>query len=220
MNQEPSTPARVSKILAKLLSRLEYALSRKLHCSGAGCSSEDSPEYQVEFNNAYVAEPGVRAKSLRDLRALTLVLVNEAQSVDTYLVLDMIQRKVERQKDESWVKLKIALEFLLDRRFNPEQPTKEAVNAILGYTERSYKGNDQKTGLEILQKTWVRVRALQRSKVKSPGTPKRPKERAEPTHEWLPSWKEQYQPVEQPPEPETPIWELLSPVEVAFHFNR
>jgi len=210
----------VSQVLGKLLHRLGYALSASTSQSWAGCNSEDSPESEG-ITHAYVVEPGIRAKSLRDLRALVLVLVNEpCEGKDGYLIYDAIHRKVSLMKDESWNKLKIALEFLLDRRFNEKQPIKEAVNAILHFTHRSYDGNDRQTGLEILKRTWLKVRALQRSKVKRLGAPKRPKEVAEPTHEWLPSWQTQYQSVEEPPEPETPIWELLSPVEVAFHFSR
>jgi hypothetical protein len=108
----------------------------------------------------------------------------------------------------------------MDRRFNQDQPIRCAVNGILSYTDRSYKGNDRKTGLELLFKTWMKVRALQRSKVKRTAPPKRPKERAEPTHTWLPRWQQQAKWVDKPPEPETPIWELLSPVEVAHHFAR
>lgn len=220
MSRKQRAPEGVSKLLADLSFRFHYALLRSGNQAWAGCSSEDSPDPEQQLS-AYVAEPGIAARSSRELRAAVLVLVNEEHGEDVYLVADLIQRRVARMKGEVWTKLKVALQFILDRRFHPDQPVKDAVNGLLNYHPRSYTGNDLNTGVDVLRRTWVRVRALQLSKQRRSGVPKRPKERAEPTHDWLPGWQSQYQPdVLDHQEPEIPIEELLSPAEVAFHFSR
>jgi len=214
-------PSRASPLLARLVSRFQFCVLQRVgNQPWAGCSSEGNPAEDHVNSTAYVAEPRIKARSLRDLRALVLVLVNEQLSDDPYLVFTAIWDKLEKRTDRSYEKLKVSLQFLMDRRFNVNQPTQEAVNLMLGYHPRSYTGNDLERGLSILKATLVSIRALQRSKAVT-GLPQRPKERAEPTHEWLPSWQQQARTDDDNPDPTgDPIWELLSPVEVVYHLSR
>lgn len=207
-------------ILRQITKHYDYALRRLDHQTWAGCSSEESLD-NSGVSTAYVVEPRIRVTKPKDFRALILVLTLEANPTEAYIVLDALWEKVKTRKTPEWTELKIALQFYLDRRFDENQPTQEAVLAMLGYRRRSYLGNDRKRGMEILRNFRLKVRALQNSKVRRPGMPKRPKERAEPTHEWLPSWQVQSQAFETSVLEDQPeLHELLAPSEILHHLSR
>jgi len=221
MEKEPYRT--VSTLLLRLQSRLAAFVSRGSE-SWAGCSSEGTLDYPAESHTAYVIEPRISIRNSREARALVLVLANRGEPVpdSLYPLLVAYQERIWKLNEPIYVKLKIALQFLIDRRFNPRAPIKEAIEGLLRFHHRSFEGNDLKLATAVLQRSEVKIRALQRSKVRRAGMPKRPKERAEPAHEWLPSWQKQYQPwpVTTMEEDEDPVWEILSPAEVALHFGR
>jgi len=210
----------LNQIVTVLQSRYDRFCYAEYH-SEAGCGSEGSPE-NLDIHNAYVFEPRFKARTAKEIRALILVIATEGFRMDAlYPLLVELQERIVPKKEPVFLPLKISLQFLIDRRFNETQPIKEAIQAILGYHLRSYRGNDLRIAAEILRRTSLKIRALQRSKVKRLGTPKRPKERAEPAHTWLPGWQIQYIPRKDYTNDEEviPIWEILSPVEVLHHYR-
>jgi len=215
------TPKGVAGILEVLTQRLTK-FSRLATESWAGCSSEEHPGNEESTTSTYVVEPRIPVRTSKEARAVILAISENGPTPDALVpLLVALQEKYARTKEPVFVRLNIAIEFLLDRRLNPGAPIKEAIRGILKYTERSFNGNDLKLAQTLLERCSLKIRALQRSKVKQSKVPRRPKERAEPTHEWLPSWQQQYQREEGNYEdPGDPIWELLSPSEVAFHFRR
>lgn len=185
----------------------------------AGCSSEDSPEYTT--NTRFVVEPNTGSWRASELRALVLWYAQNQVSIDEadWFTLFSIQEGISKKKDPIFVRLNIAIQFLIDRNFNKENPIKEAVKGILQYTDRSFFGNDLRLVSKVLRQRQLRVRALQTKKAYRSSL-KRPKERAEPAHDWLPKWHEQYLPEETHfREEDTPIHELLSPTEVLAHLR-
>jgi len=211
---------KVSSLLLKLQTRLE-SFTKLISLSWAGCSSEDSQENSDYHDKAYVFEPRIVVRTSKEARALILVLAREGCPEALYPLLISLQERFSKKKESVFQILNVAIQFLIDRRFSPESPTREAIEGILNYQRRSFLGNDLSKGFEILRKSELKIRALQRSKARKSGLPKRPKELAEPTHEWLPSWEKQYKSDPKHFEiEEDPIWELLSPTEVAFHFSR
>lgn len=215
------TQTSLSPLFQKLAARLAH-FQRLETMSWAGCSSEDAQETS-DKGKAYVMEPRLSIRNSKEARALILAITRSGMNYDAlYPLLFSYQERIKRMKEPIYERLKIALQFLLDRNFSPESPTRQAIEGILHFTERSYNGNDLNLAHEVLRRSEIKIRVLSNSKNRKPGVPKRPKERAEPTHDWLPSWQKQY--IAEPPtsseEDEVPIWELLSPSEVAFHFGR
>jgi hypothetical protein len=211
----------VSTLLLKLQARLDY-FAKRSNARWAGCCSEGHPGDSDEPSSAYVVEPKISIRNAREARALILVIAREGKVPDSlYPLLIAYQERIWKFNEPIYIKLKIALQFLLDRRFNNQSPIREAIEAILGFHHRSFFGNDLRLAAEVLRRSELKIRALQRSKIRRAGLPKRPKERAEPAHRWLPSWQKQFDPwlVDFSAE-EDPVWELVSPAEVAFHFGR
>lgn len=214
----------VSKLLQRLQHRYEKYCFRGSHDSWAGCSSEDLSGGTEGVNTAYVFEPRIGIRTSREARALILVLVREERQKWESIIplLVAYQEKIWKREEPVYVVLKVALQFLIDRGFNANSPIQAAIEGLLNYHPRSFLGNDLKLASEVLHRSEIKIRALQRSKVRSPGQPSRPKERAEPTHEWLPSWQQQFrrEEVDSWEAEDDPIWEVLSPTEVALHFGR
>jgi len=210
----------VNILILKLQTRLNCFL-REESRRWAGCSSQETSEGEVSSHTAYAFEPRISARKSREIRALILVLAKEGVPDALIPLLVELQQRMMKKKEAVFQSLCIATQFLIDRRFNSNCPTTEAILGVLGYTERSYQGNDLRLASDVLQRSGLKIRALQRSKVRRTSLPRRPKERAEPAHTWMPSWEKQYQPSPADFEEEEPhICELLSPSEVAFHFGR
>jgi len=214
-NEQPGQ--RAARLVVKLSER--YLAIQREAVSRAGCSSEGYPEDEG-LHSAYVFEPRLKARTAREQRALLLYVAQEGLVEAVYPFLFSLQEANAKKKDPVFVRLNIAIQFLIDRTFNSAQPVKEAVEDLLLFHQRSYLGNDLRIAAEVLQRTNLKLRALQRSKAIRSSL-KRPKERAEPAHDWLPRWQAQYLPeVSHFDAEEDPIWELLSPAEVTHHFRR
>jgi len=216
---EPKVPS----LLHSLLVRLNHVVN-KVSNSWAGCSSDDSLGNSEEPLQAYVVEPGGIVRNSKEIRALLLVLSKESDDssrTGIFQHLLSIKEFCDSKKEPIFLKLSIALSFLIDRRFEDVELRNLAVQRILNFKNRSYYGNDEERGTRLISRFKLFVRALQHSKVRLLGVPKRPKERAEPTHEWLPSWQQQFDRNNSSfEEEEDHISDLLSPSEVAFHFGR
>jgi hypothetical protein len=209
-------------LLQRLLSRLNHAV-RKSSKSWAGCFSEDSQGNLEEKYTAYVVEPGGVARNSKEIRALLLVLsfCDDSLRKGVFQHLVQILEISVKKKDPIFEKISIATSFILNGNFDSHDLRMEAARKILNFKERSYNGNDKERGTRILSCLKLHVRALQHSKVRSTKVPKRPKEKAEPTHEWLPPWQHQFLRESSSFEEEDDhISDLLSPSEVAFHFGR
>jgi len=214
-DEQPSQ--RAARLVVKLSER--YTAIQREAVSRAGCSSEGNPEDDKK-QNAYVFEPRLKVSSVREQRALLLYVAQEGLCDALYPFLVVLQECNSKKKEPVFEKLNLAIQFLIDRRFNKDSPVKEAIEGILQYHRRSYLGNDIRLAAEVLNRTNLKLRVLQRSKA-TKSSLKRPKERAEPAHDWLPRWSAQYIPEESHFEVEhDPIWELLSPSEVVSHFRR
>jgi len=216
--QEKNASVRASRLVLALTER--YNALQRAAVSRAGCSSEGNPGGEEDNALAYVFEPKLKVRTAREQRALILYVAREGLSEALYPFLLYLQERNARMKEPVFEVLNIAIEFLINRRLNPSQPIKEAVERILAYHPRSYLGNDLSVASEVLKRFNLKLRALSRSKA-CRSSLKRPKERAEPAHDWLPSWKAQYLPESSHfVEEVDPIWELLSPAEVSFHLGR
>jgi len=207
-----------STLLLKLTLRLKNFLDLGVP-TWAGCSSEEHPGEKLA-NTAYVFEPRISVRTSKEARALVLVLAREGVPDAVLPLLIELQDRFSKRKEPVYIRLNIAIQFLVDRRFHPDCPTRKAIEGIMNYKDRSFQGNDLRLATEVLRRSELKIRALQRSKVQR-GFPKRPKERAEPAHEWLPGWEKQIISENLTfEEEEDPIWDLLSPTEVAGHFGR
>lgn len=213
----------VSHLIQRLTTRW-FALNQQGAQRAQAAAPREPRKTAVTPNEfAYAVEPKIPIRNSREARALILAIVEEGfQGLDAwYQILEAYQERIWKLNEPVYIKLKIALQFLLDRRFNASSPIKEAVKAVLRFHPRSYFGNDLRIAAEVLRRIGYRIRALQRSKIKRCGIPKRPREQAKPAHAWLPSWERQYQPwFDNFGEEEPPIWELLSPTEALLHFGR
>jgi len=214
---------KVHSLVVALTKRLEYSFtSKRSNAKRAGCSSEEYPGELNDLNNAYVAEPILPVRNSKDIRALILCLFKEEKADVDQLkshLLTLLER-CQSKKEVVFEKLSISLNFLINDLHSRRDLNREAVFELLGYTERSYQGNDEKRALGILEKFKLRISARQRSKVRRSSQPKRPKERAEPAHLWLPSWEKQYLSASYDDQPEYHISELLSPSELIHYLRR
>lgn len=211
-----------SVLLMRLFNRYLAISSRMTGSCAAGDLSEVAPEEEQRSHYAYVFEPRLCVRGVRDIRALLLYIVQQDKRTWSCLVPFLLhyQELNWKRKEPAYQAINLAIQFIVDGRFDPSSPIRDAVEGILNYQVRSYLGNDLHRAENVLRFSNLKLRALQHSKAIRSSL-KRPKERSSPVHTWLPNWKAQYQPEESHfEEPEDPIWELLSPSEVASHFLR
>lgn len=216
MKQEST---KVTLALEGLQTRLNRVLQDRTVQSWAGCCSEDTPDGEPENSTAYVFEPRISARNSREIRALVLAVTLHGVPVALWPLLVHLQERISKKREPVFEKLNLSIQFLLDGALDRET-AREAVLKLLRYTPRSWKGNDEELALQVLRRSELRIRALQRSKA-SRSSLKRPKERAEPTHEWLPGWQHQFQSCPGTDwSEEINFVELLSPSEILCHLAR
>lgn len=205
----------VSKLLLLLEDRYSTLLKKTVE-SRAGCCSLETQENEEKETNRMVVEPTIRIRSVKELRAFLLTIVDYDLSWSLKYHLTILLDRLPRSPE--FDKVKLALNFILDSRFQSIELNREAVKLLLNYRTRSFYGNDLKRGIQTLERIGYKIRVLLSRKV-SKSQLKRPKERAEPAHEWLPSWQNQNKESDWREE-EPDIWDLLAPAEVKFHFSK
>lgn len=191
---------------------------------GAPTHGQDAAPSGTEEENlsykAYSVEPTIRKLgSARDKEYFLFYVTKHNLWKDCFWILFELAELSRRRKDQRHQRLATLLEFAINDRFSDLNLRKEAVLAGLQITQHSWYGNGIRKVQQVLKRINSRIRALQTAHVRR-GLPQRPAERAEPTHEWLPSWEIQSyaSPYEEPDEEH--IADLLSPSEVLFHLKR